>query len=116
MSRAERRRQERALRKLNKRKGTESSVPTSLNVQSSMSMSDIRKMKYQAVDDAIMLTFALPAKVLMDHYWKKSYKKKLPEFTEILLDEYKRWQNGDLDILDLKKMLWEEAGIKFETE
>lgn len=40
--------------------------------------------------------------VLMDHYWKKSYAKKIPEFIE-----YERWQNGELDE-EWRKILWQD--------
>lgn len=37
--------------------------------------------------------------VLMDYYWEKSYAKKIPEL------EYERWQNGELDMDEMKKNL-----------
>lgn len=44
----------------------------------------------------------VPMEVLMDHYWKKSYAKKIPEFIE-----YERWQNGELDE-EWRKILWQD--------
>lgn len=42
----------------------------------------------------------VPMEVLMDHYWEKSYTKKIPEFIE-----YERWKNGELDMDEMKKDL-----------
>ena len=70
--------------------------------------------KQDAVNEALVLLFALPLKVLMEHYWKKSYVKKLPEFTEKLLDLYEQWQLGKLEMEDLQRDLWEYGGIKLE--
>lgn len=68
----------------------------------------------EAVNTAMVLLLTLPLEVLMDFYWKKSYARRIPEFTEHVLDYYEKWQNGELDIEDLKKDLWEYAGIRLE--
>ena len=67
-----------------------------------------------AVNQAMILLFTLPLEVLMDHYWRKTYPRKLPEFTDHLLDYYTRWQNGELDMEALQKDLWEYGGIRFK--
>lgn len=51
-------------------------------------------------------------KELMDHYWTKSYAKRIPKFTELVLEYYERWQNGELDMEKLKEDLWEYGGVK----
>ena len=33
----------------------------------------------EAINTAMLLLLTLPLKVLMDHYWKKSYTKRMPE-------------------------------------
>lgn len=35
----------------------------------------------EAVNTAMTLLLTLPLEVLMDHYWTKSYAKRIPEFT-----------------------------------
>lgn len=60
------------------------------------------------------LLLVLPMEVLMDHYWKKTYAKKIPEFTELVLQYYERWQNGELDMDEMKKDLWEYGGVRLE--
>lgn len=52
--------------------------------------------------------------VLMDHYWQKSYAKRIPEFTDYVLDYYDRWLKGELDMDEMKKDLWEYAGVRLE--
>ena len=63
---------------------------------------------------AMTLLLVLPMEVLMDHYWKKTYAKKIPEFTELVLQYYERWQNGELDMDEMKKDLWEYGGVRLE--
>lgn len=70
----------------------------------------------KGVDEAFALLLTLPLEVLMDHYWKKSYADKIPEFTEYVLDYYARWQNGELDMNKLKQDLWEYGRVKLEIE
>lgn len=80
-------------------------------------LEDIRQQAMdEAVNTAMILLLTLPLEVLMDHYWKKSYAKRIPEFTMHVLDYYKRWQNGELDIEKLKEDLWEYGGVRLEEE
>lgn len=69
-----------------------------------------------AVTVAMTLSFILPLKVLMEYYWPGSYKKKIPEFTNHLMDYYRRWESGELDIDELSDELWELAGVRFEEK
>lgn len=76
------------------------------------------KIKQQATDDAVntamVLLLTLPLEVLIDFYWPKSYEKRIPEFTQHVLDYYTMWQNGDIKMEDLQNDLWEFAGIRLE--
>lgn len=67
-----------------------------------------------AVNTAIILLFTLPLKVLMDHYWPKTYAKRIPEFTDYVLKYYEMWQNNELDMDKLKEDLWKYGGIHLE--
>lgn len=68
----------------------------------------------EAVNTAMILLLTLPLEVLMDYYWKKSYEKRIPEFTQHVLDYYTMWQNGEIDMEKLKEDLWEYGGIRLE--
>lgn len=78
----------------------------------------LEEIRQEAMDDAVnkalLLTLTLPLEVLMDYYWPKTYQKKIPEFTQHVLDYYTAWQNGEIDMEDLKADLWEYAGIRLE--
>lgn len=67
-----------------------------------------------AVNTAMILLLTLPLEVLMDHYWQKSYTKRIPQFTEYVLEYYERWQNGELDMDKLKEDLWEYGGVRLQ--
>lgn len=69
-----------------------------------------------AVNQAMLLLFVLPIEVLMDHYWQDCYEEKVPEFTQYLIDYYKDWQDGKLDMEEMKKDLWEYGGVRFEEK
>ena len=70
----------------------------------------------KAMTQAVTLMLVLPLEVLMDHYWKKSYAKRIPEFTQYVLEYFEKWENGELDMDDLKRDLWEYGGVKLEAE
>lgn len=73
---------------------------------------ELERIKQEATDDAVNTAMVLPLEVLMDHYWTKSYAKRIPKFTELVLEYYERWQNGELDMEKLKEDLWEYGGVK----
>lgn len=64
----------------------------------------------EGVNQTMILLLTLTLEVLMDYYWKKSYYKRIPEFTKHVLEYYEMWQNGELDMDELKKDLWEYGG------
>ena len=70
----------------------------------------------KAMTQAVILMLVLPLEVLMDHYWKKSYAKRIPEFTQYVLEYFEKWENGELDMDELKRDLWEYGGVKLEAE
>lgn len=74
----------------------------------------MEQVKQEAINTAMLLLLTLPLEVLIDHYWKKTYAKRIPEFTEKVLEYYSRWQDGELDMEKLKADLWEYGGVRLE--
>lgn len=68
----------------------------------------------QTVNTTLALLLGLPMKVLVDDYWKKSYRQRIPGFVDKVLEYYDQWQDGKLDISKLNKELWDIAGIRLE--
>ncbi len=68
----------------------------------------------ETVNTVLALVLTLPLEVLMDHYWQKSYRQRLPGFVDKVLEYYEMWQDGKIDMEDLKKDLWEYGGIRLE--
>lgn len=68
----------------------------------------------ETVNTVLTLVLTLPLEVLMDHYWQKSYRQRLPGFVDKVLEYYGKWQDGEIDMEDLKKDLWEFGGIRLE--
>ena len=115
MGRAERRRTQKLEQK--EKTATYNLTKAQLDVMVREKIGDeLTRVKQEATDDAVntamVLLLTLPLEVLMDHYWKKSYAKRIPKFTEQVLEYYERWQNGELDMEKLKEDLWEYGGVK----
>lgn len=68
----------------------------------------------ETINTVMALVLTLPLEVLMDHYWQKSYRQRLPGFVDKVLEYYGKWQDGEIDMEDLKKDLWEFGGIRLE--
>lgn len=81
---------------------------------------EIARVKQDAMDEAVntamILLLTLPLEVLMDYYWPKSYAKKIPEFTNHVLEYYEKWQNGELELDKLREDLWVYGGVRLEEE
>jgi hypothetical protein len=77
---------------------------------------ELKKVKEEATEDAVntamVLLLTLPLEVLMDHYWTKSYATRIPKFTDLVLEYYEKWQDGELDMDKLKEDLWVYGGVK----
>ncbi len=115
MGRAERRRAQKLKQK--EKTTTYNLTKAQLDVMVREKIGDeLIRVKQEATDDAVntamVLLLTLPLEVLMDHYWTKSYAKRIPKFTERVLEYYERWQNGELDMEKLKEDLWEYGGVK----
>lgn len=115
MGRAERRRAQKLEQKA--KTATYNLTKAQLDVMVREKIGDeLIRVKQEATDDAVntamVLLLTLPLEVLMDHYWTKSYAKRIPKFTELVLEYYERWQNGELDMEKLKEDLWEYGGVK----
>lgn len=105
MTRAERRRAEKSTGK----KATYNLTEEQLEIM-------FQEVKRDTVNELLVVLMALPMDVLMEDFWPKSCDKKIPKFTKKLLDKYSTWQNGDLDIEELKEKIWKLAGIRLVVE
>lgn len=68
----------------------------------------------ETVNTVLALVLTLPLEVLMNYYWPKSYRQKLPGFVDKVLEYYGRWEDGELDMDELKEDLWKYGGIRLE--
>lgn len=116
MGRAERRRAERnAQKKVKTYNLTEEALQKAIKDRVENEFQQIKaEATKEAIDTVLLLTLALPLEVLKDHYWKKSYAKRLPKFTDRLLEYYQKWQNGELSTQELEKDLWELGRVRME--
>lgn len=103
-------------RELQKEKGTNFPAVAKEPVYQ-MKKSDIEQIKAkareEASEEAIILLFALPIKLLHDEYgW--GTQKRLPEFGEKLTDEYQAFSDGTMSLKEYADLVFEYTGIKFE--
>lgn len=65
-----------------------------------------------SVNAVLTMLLGLPIKVLKDHYgW--GMKKRLPEFADLVINEYNRFDESAESIEQMQAMIYEESGIKF---
>ena len=118
MTRAEKRRLEKIEGKRDKTptyQFTKEQIDAMIQEETEKRLSSIKQeVTDEAISTAMVLLFTLPMEVLMDHFWTKSYGQKIPKFTELLLDYYNAWENGELDMDEMKEHLWTYGGVRLE--
>lgn len=86
-----------------------------LKASYTLTKEQIDNLKKEATEEAANVAFSLlltiPCEVLMDHYWPKTYQKKIPEFVDYILEYYRQWQDGEVTIEELQKDLYKWTGI-----
>ena len=85
MTRAERRRNERAAIKAKTKtyNFTREQLDTAIRAGVEKEVEGIRKQATEeAINKAMILSLIFPLYVLRDHYWKKTYTRRLPKFVE----------------------------------
>lgn len=94
---------------------TKEQIDTMIQEEAEKKLNTIKQeVTEEAIAAAMELLFVLPMEVLMDHFWQKSYGQKIPKFTELLLDYYQAWENGELDMDKMKEDLWTYGGIRLQ--
>ena len=75
--------------------------------------SDITRMRQEAIDTAMVLLLSIPIKVMHDKYgW--GMRKRLPELSDALIDEYQAFVEGDMTLEEYRELVYKYCGVKFQ--
>lgn len=74
------------------------------------------KMEVEAKEKAFLYMLAIPLNILVNDYWEKSAKKRVPQFIEKVASLYEAVQEGYVSEQELADLLYEYAGVKIEAE
>lgn len=69
-----------------------------------------------AKEKAFLYMLAIPLNVLVNDYWEKSAKKRIPKFIEDVISLYEAVQEGVVTDEQLADLLYEYAGVKIEAD
>lgn len=69
-----------------------------------------------AKEKAFLYMLAIPLNVLVNDYWEKSAKKRIPKFIEDVISLYEAVQEGVVSEQQLADLLDEYAGVKIEAD
>ncbi|MBQ7655633.1 MAG: hypothetical protein IJS41_03900 [Clostridia bacterium] len=114
MSRAERRREKKAGKKRTATYNlTKPALDGMVEAEIRKEIAEARRSGYEdGANAALVLMLALPMEVLKAHYWRKSFRRRVPGFIGRVLDLYRDWQDGRLDLDALADGLWEDGGVR----
>lgn len=63
-------------------------------------------------DEMFKMMLVIPTNLLIEDYWKKSAKQRIPKFVKDCLSLYDAWTSGVVDMDEMVKMTEEYSGIK----
>lgn len=113
MSRAEIRR---ARREENKKKATfvmtEEEIMKIRKQEYDRARKTIHEKSDQIAEDILKMMIVIPTNVLINDYWQKTAKKRIPQFVEDCLSLYKSWVEGNVSMEEMQNLTEEYAGIK----
>lgn len=88
-----------------------------INAMASRQFEELRKeVMEDDIGAALVLLLTIPLDILRKDYWPKSYKKKLPELADKIIERLNQWENEELDLEALREDLWEDAGLRFDRD
>lgn len=63
-------------------------------------------------EDILKMMIVIPTNVLINDYWKKTAKVRIPKFVDDCLKLYESWSSGNVDMEDMQKLTEDYSGIK----
>jgi len=75
----------------------------------------VKRATDEAINVAMSLALTIPIDVLMEDYWSKSAKKRIPGFAEKVVDKFDQWQRGEYDLEAARERLYENGHVKLEV-
>ena len=113
MSRAEIRR---AWREENKKKATfvmtEEEIMKIRKQEYDRARKTIHEKSDQIAEDILKMMIVIPTNVLINDYWEKTAKKRIPKFVEDCMSLYRSWSEGTVSMEEMQHLTEEYAGIK----
>ena len=113
MSRAEIRR---ARREENKKKATfvmtEEEIMKIRKQEYDRARKTIHEKSDQIAEDILKMMIVIPTNVLINDYWQKTAKKRIPQFVDDCMSLYQSWSEGTISMEELQKRTEEYSGIK----
>ena len=113
MSRAEIRR---ARREENKKKATfvmtEEEIMKIRKQEYDRARKTIHEKSDQIAEDILKMMIVIPTNVLINDYWQKTAKKRIPQFVDDCMSLYQSWSEGTVSMEEMQNLTEEYAGIK----
>lgn len=113
MSRAEIRR---ARREENKKKATfvmtEEEIMKIRKQEYDRARKTIHEKSDQIAEDILKMMIVIPTNVLINDYWQKTAKKRIPQFADDCMSLYQSWSEGTVSMEEMQKLTEEYSGIK----
>lgn len=72
----------------------------------------IKEKSDRIAEDILKMMIVIPTNVLINDYWEKTAKKRIPKFVEDCMSLYRSWSEGTVSMEEMQHLTEEYAGIK----
>ena len=62
--------------------------------------------------EILKMMIVIPTNVLINDYWQKTAKKRIPQFVDDCMSLYQSWSEGTVSMEEMQKLTEEYSGIK----
>lgn len=91
-------------------------TPTDVLRMREITKQEVQKMEAQALEKGFISAMTVIFNPLIEYYWKKSAKKRIPVLAEDAVDLWKALEVGVVDYEDCVAYLEEQTGMTFNSE
>ena len=72
----------------------------------------IKEKSDRIAEDILKMMIVIPTNVLINDYWEKTAKKRIPKFVEDCMSLYRSWSEGTVSMEEMQHLTEGYAGIK----
>lgn len=72
---------------------------------------ELQEVNDNLAEELLLMMLVIPTNVLINDYWEKSAKKRIPKFVKDCMSLFRSWEDGHVSMTEMQKLTEEYAGF-----